>query len=117
MGHSPIVMIHSFLWNTLLSSDTAFGLTLNFSVYKIEITCICSIYSLANCHGYSKIRKYRKNVANKMNGRMLTHGHGKNNDVGFSIKERMVRKPEERSCFISVVIGAESDTFTDPYTN
>lgn len=44
---------------------------------------------------------------------MLTHGHGKNNDAGFLIKEREVHKQEERSCFISVVTGAESDTFTD----
>lgn len=49
----------------------------------------------------------------KLNQRMLTHGHGKNNDAGFLIKEREVHKQEERSCFISVVTGAESDTFTD----
>lgn len=47
-----------------------------------------------------------------MKQRKLIHGHEKNNDAGFLIKEREVHKHEERSCFISVVTGAESDTFT-----
>lgn len=49
----------------------------------------------------------------KMNQWMLTHGHRKKNYAGFLIREREVHKQEERSFFISVATGAESDTFTD----
>lgn len=51
-------MIHGFVLNALLTSDIVFGLALNFSANKIEIAC--SVYSGANCHGYSTIYKYRK---------------------------------------------------------
>lgn len=52
-----------------------------------------------------------------MDQRMLTHGHRKNTDASYLIKEREAHKQGERSCFISAVTGAESDTFTDFYRN
>lgn len=112
-----VVMIHGFVLNILLSSDTVFGLALNFSVYNIYITCTCSIYSLANCHHYNKIRNYKKSVERKKNESDKVNTWSWKKIIilvcFFFFYNREVHKQEKRSCFISVVTGAESDILTD----